>query len=464
MTAGSPRASTEIVAGPSRGTLVGNILYNFLGHGAPVAAALVSIPILIRALGTERFGVLTLAWAVVGYFSLLDIGLGRATTKFVAEYLASGRTRALRDLVWTAFVLLLGLGTVAGLLVAGLTPWLVGGFFKVASALGGETERAFYLLGGALPFVVATAGARGVLEGQQRFAAVNLVKVPASVFLFLGPLLVLPFSQSLVPIVAILVASRVAAFVVYAYLALGSVPALGRPRGPDREQAAALLRFGGWLALTNVVGSLMAMGYVDRALIGSMLTMSDVAYYATPFELVTKLWIVPSAVLSALFPLFSAYGTGGRDVIGGLQRRAVVYLTAGFAPLVVAIVVGAEPLLRLWLGPDVAAQSSAVLRILAVGVLANCLAQVPFTAIQAMGRPDLTAKRHLLELPFYLLGMWVGIGRLGIIGAALVWLGWAVADALLVFAMYRALAEPVRSARAADDAGARGPLERADAG
>jgi hypothetical protein len=60
--------------------------------------------------------------------------------------------------------------------------------------------------------------------------------------------------------------------------------------------------------------------------------------------------------------------------------------------------------------------------------------------------------------------MWAGIGRLGIIGAALVWLGWAVTDALLVFAMYRALAEPVRSARAADDGGAQRPLERADAG
>ncbi|MCI0403070.1 MAG: flippase, partial [Acidobacteria bacterium] len=48
------------------------------------------IPPIIAGLGAERFGLLALAWAVLGYFNIFDLGLGRATTKFVAESLGRG--------------------------------------------------------------------------------------------------------------------------------------------------------------------------------------------------------------------------------------------------------------------------------------------------------------------------------------------------------------------------------------
>jgi len=57
--------------------LARNVLWNLLGTGAPLLVAIVVIPVLIEGLGIERFGVLTIAWMVVGYFSLFDLGLGR---------------------------------------------------------------------------------------------------------------------------------------------------------------------------------------------------------------------------------------------------------------------------------------------------------------------------------------------------------------------------------------------------
>jgi len=70
--------------------LARNVLWNLLGTGAPLLVALFAIPLLIEGLGTERFGVLLIAWMVVGYFSLFDMGLGRALTKLVAEKLGKG--------------------------------------------------------------------------------------------------------------------------------------------------------------------------------------------------------------------------------------------------------------------------------------------------------------------------------------------------------------------------------------
>src|SRR5260370_24492390 len=82
---GGPRT---LLTGGSR--LARNSAFNFIGQGIPFLAAFFAIPLLIRGLGTERFGVLTLAWMVICYFSLFDLGLARALTQMVAEKLSEG--------------------------------------------------------------------------------------------------------------------------------------------------------------------------------------------------------------------------------------------------------------------------------------------------------------------------------------------------------------------------------------
>ena len=73
--------------------LAKNTVWNLVGGGAPMIVAVFCIPILIRGLGTSRFGVLTLAWALIGYASLFDLGLGRALTQMVAKKLGAGEDR-----------------------------------------------------------------------------------------------------------------------------------------------------------------------------------------------------------------------------------------------------------------------------------------------------------------------------------------------------------------------------------
>jgi O-antigen/teichoic acid export membrane protein len=68
-------------------TLTRNSFLNLFGLAVPMLAAFITIPFLIRNLGTDRFGVLNLVWLIVGYFSLFDMGIGRAITKFVSERL-----------------------------------------------------------------------------------------------------------------------------------------------------------------------------------------------------------------------------------------------------------------------------------------------------------------------------------------------------------------------------------------
>ena len=76
-----------------------------------------------------------------------------------------------------------------------------------------------------------------------------------------------------------------------------------------------------------------------------------------------------------------------------------------------------------------------MLRWLAIGVFLDALAQVPSAPMQGVGRPDLVAKLHLVEVPPYLLAAWHLIVRRGIEGAALAWTGRIALDLFLFFAV-----------------------------
>ena len=88
----------------ARGSIARGSLWNLAGFGAPIAAALIAVPLVIRGLGTERFGILALAWAILGAAAMLDLGFGRALTQIVAKRRATGETAELHSLVMTATV------------------------------------------------------------------------------------------------------------------------------------------------------------------------------------------------------------------------------------------------------------------------------------------------------------------------------------------------------------------------
>ncbi|MFH1974974.1 MAG: flippase [Pseudomonadota bacterium] len=413
--------------------LARNTLYNLIGQGAPMLVALFAIPLLINGLGTERFGILTLAWMVIGYFSLFDLGLGRALTKLVAEKLGAGQEQEIPSLVWTTLFLMILLGLLGTLVVSLLSPWLVRDALKIPEALQSETLHAFYLLALSIPVVISTAGLRGILEAQQRFKLINVVRIPMGVFTFLGPLLVLPFSQSLFPVVAVLVAGRLLAWLVHLLLCFYVMPALRHGIVLQRAMVGPLIRFGSWMTVTNIVGPLMV--YLDRFLISAMISVTAVAYYSTPYEVVSNLGLIPGALVGVLFPAFAASFMQDRSRTALLFGRGVKYTFLTLFPLTLIIVGFAHVFLEFWLGAEFAQNSTRVLQWLVVGRFINGLAQIPFALIQSAGRPDLTAKLHFIELPFYLFIVWWMIGAYGIEGAAVAWVARVAVDALFLFGM-----------------------------
>jgi O-antigen/teichoic acid export membrane protein len=404
-----PRLTGRLVAG--------NVLWNILGNAAPIVVAIGSIPVLERTLGADRFGLLALSWTFIGYFGIFDLGLGLAMTRSVATKLASGDHDTIHATVWTTLAIMASLGCL-GLGVAWTLAPVIIHTLRIPSGLQAEALRTVQLLAFSIPLVITSVGLRGILEAHLKFKLVNLAGIPLGVWTYIGPIIALPFTHSLVVIVGLLVIGRVAGFLLYLGLALKAVPTM-RAVVFQFRLVRPLLSYGGWLTVDNLVDPIT--NFLDRFLIGFLVAIAAVTYYSIPYELAAKAWLLPVALSGVLFPALTRSLVHDRAQARFFFDRACKYLLMAMFPIILAMVCLAQPGLSFWIGPQVATRSTAVLQILAIGVLITSLGSLADTFIDSYGRPDVSAKLALGKMVVHFgPAFWV-IGHWGIVGLAALW-------------------------------------------
>jgi len=181
-----------------------------------------------------------------------------------------------------------------------------------------------------------------------------------------------------------------------------------------------ILAFGGWTTVSTVVSPILV--YVDRFLLGALVSVAAVGIYTAPVELAVRVLLVPGSIAAILFPAVSLVQARGEGLIAmSLARKASIAILAVVGPVAVVLLLFAGPILYKWLGPQATPEAVLALQLLAPGVLANSLAFVPFSVLQGLGRADVTGKLHLLELPLHMAVAWFCISRWSIVGAAGAW-------------------------------------------
>jgi O-antigen/teichoic acid export membrane protein len=410
--------------------LIRHSFYNLLGFGLPLIVAVFCIPVLIQGLGDARFGLLTLIWTVVSYFGLFDFGLGRSLTLLISIAIAEKDDKRTGSLAATSIVIMLCLGAFAGLLMASFAHIGVGSIQAVPDPK--EAINAVYMMALAMPAIVLTSGFRGVLEARNAFGIINAIRLPMGLFTFLGPVVIISNGSTRLDVIAgVLAAGRIVACVIHGWYAWRALPYDNGGLHFRKTLLRPLFASGGWLTLSNMISSFM--GYADRFIIGAIVSAAAVAFYTTPQEIVTKLWIVPGALTAVLFPAFATDIIRRDGKSKSMFNDSVSWLFFTLLPITAFLAVFAEEILTVWIGADFALKSATMMKIFAFGVLINCLAHIPYTLIQSAGQSRLTALLHLIELPFFILGLWLLTSNYGAFGAAIAWLGRLVLDAFLMF-------------------------------
>jgi O-antigen/teichoic acid export membrane protein len=402
--------------------------WNLAGLVLPLPVAIAVVPALLTGLGDARFGLLTLAWALMGYFTLFDFGLGRATTQGIAEARVSRSLDEVLTLSWNAFWAHLALGVAGGLLLkAAAAP--IGRAMDLTPTLHLEYDAAMTWLAVSIPFIVLATAARGVLEGVGRFDSMNVVRLPSTLWTYLAPLAVVSWTTDLGAVVAAIAVGRVLALGALLWACVRAVPDLAGARLPHPAALRPLAHLGIWITVATVAGPVMST--LDRLIIGTRVSVEAVGWYAAPYEAVTRLWIISTAVMTVAFPAFTAAMTGEPSRLGTVFRHALAALVLVVVPAAMAVMTLAPVAIPWWLGHAGGRDTVLVAQWLAAGTAINVVAQAGSTLLQATKRAEWVARVQVGCVAAYGVGIWWAAGRWGIVGVAGVWVAYALVAAVL---------------------------------
>ncbi|MHB1096108.1 MAG: oligosaccharide flippase family protein [Gemmatimonadaceae bacterium] len=402
-------------------------LWSALGWILPALAALWAVPGLTRALGATGFGLLAIAWSLVGWFSAADLGLSRAVTQGVARAVARDARDDAAALTWSALALMTPASIAAAALLWAGAPW-VAGILKLgveSQDAGLHTIRWIAL---AIPATVLMTALRGVLEGTRSFALVSMLRIPLGIAFALVPLALAVRGFGVVGAVQGIVLVRVIALIAHGFAALATLPELRRVQFANATTRRSLLAFGGWTTVSNVISPLM--NAMDRVGIAALIPVAAVASYALAFEVGTKIWILTATLVPVMYPSFAALlATDSHSAAGRLEQGNRAILAVG-TPVLIAFAALAVPGMTWWVGKSLSAEAALSLQWLSIGLAANLSAQVALAFVQAADRPSLAAWGHIVQLPLYVLCLVWAVPRYGAAGAAAVWSARAIGDAL----------------------------------
>lgn len=412
-----------------------SIAWNLAGLGAPLLAALLSMPPLLRLLGDEGFGLLSLVWALTALSGLFDLGLGRATTRLLAEQAGRNEPAQMRQTLATALRLTLQAGGVGALLLCGLLLLDLPSLLHLKRSPPGEVYGTVLLLALSVPVQALIATYRGACEGLQQFRGISLIRMSLGCANFFVPWALATQSQHIAVLTGGLLLSRLAALLAFRGVANRHLPAQDAGTNVDRAAARRLLAAGGWLSVSALVSPLLVQA--DRFAIATVISAAAVTGYTLPFDIVTQLLIVVSAVSTVAFPAIAnalqSDPRQARAMFGRWQWRSALGMAAvcGLAALLLPWA------LPWWIGSSLPVESVRIGQWLCLGVWINALGAMYYAWLHAHGRFRATASLHLAELPGYLLLLWLMLQAYGTVGAAMAWVARVGIDSFGLYLLSR---------------------------
>lgn len=404
-------------------------LYSLLALLFPMLLGLIFIPVFIHDFGKERFSFLSLVWAILGYFTFLDLGIGRTLTKFIAQQNTLEQDKQTFSFITSAHLIVFTISVAFSTCVFLLAEKIVLNFLKVSPELHIEFMDSIQIVAIGIPFVTLTSVNRSILDGLAEFSLSNILQVLIGVFLFILPNIFWKFSPSMVSICVGIVFGRILvyAFSHYLYKRKLSVSQWHLALVPGHFKM--LLSHGIWITLSNLLSPVLSV--FDKVFLGNISALKNIAFYTTPMEMITRLWAIPNSVTRVFFPQFAIVQTD--EQIQTQFRSAAQIMGAFVFPVCLLVFVFAFELLSIWINREFAIESFLLAQIMIIGLVFNCFNWIPFGWLQATRHVQWSVYTILIEIPVFFFCFYYFTERYGLIGSAAVWTGRMIFDYLITF-------------------------------
>ena len=381
---------------------------------------LIVLPILVRGLGAERYGLLALSLALIGFAAIADLGVGRAASKYLAEDYERNELTRTQPHISSALTIATIMGILGAALLALAAPVIVDRLLRVPPPLVKEARSVLWITALGLLAVLLRLCFDGALAGHHRIvelsignALANTLKAGLSVAAVLA-------GKSIVGVVV--------ANVCVSYLHAGGLWLYlrhyfrGRVRiwfGWNRQVAHDLIRLGLFSSTATLVTGILLL-YFDRFVVAIFLPLAVLGYYSTAFDITSKQCYVSNPIGQAFFPVFSGKSGASRTEFERHYFHAVKMQAVGLTGLAAMLIVLGRPLLTYWISPDIGVHTATIMAILTVAMLLSSYATLPYIAILVgSDRPQVCPKIFGAAFAVHVLLSLPLVKLMGVTGVAL---------------------------------------------
>ena len=416
-----------------RGRLLAkNSAYSFIGIILPILAGLIAIPFILDELEEEQFGLLILLWSTISYITVLDFGLNRAATRYFSQNIGQLNERENLSLLISSIVFVLVIGFLIGLILYNGSEFLVSTIFEEESRISLLADKCFKLISFFSPVLVLMPTVSSFLKSYQNFKWLSFVNSINGVMNYIIPVIALLMSFSLFDIIKVLLAAKVVTLLALIagsmkYLEFSVFSFSGVKLVKDLKK---LIKFGSWVSVSNILAPLFE--YLDRFIIASFITVSAVAIYGTPLEVIVKVGMIAVSVSGVLFAAISNSIEHDLKKTEKIINKGLDVITLLTYPIIVTAVLFAEEGLTVWVGEGISREGAIVLKIVGIGILFKCTTNISIAFLHSVNKPSVTAKIHLIEFIVYAVLLFVFANLFGLIGVAIAHAGRLILDNILM--------------------------------
>jgi O-antigen/teichoic acid export membrane protein len=401
-----------------------NIISNFSGAGWTALVQLVAIPLYIRFMGIESYGLVGFYITLLAVLQILDFGLSPTMNREMARYsVQHGKEQEARNFVRTLGTCYWVIGLAAGLLVAASSHLIATHWLKAGALPTPVVRQSLLLMGGLATLQLPLSLYQGGLMGLQRQVLLNVIKIIMATLSSGGGVLVLWLYS---PTITAFLCWQIGISAIQVSLVMALLwRNLPIATTPPRFDLRLLRNVWGFAAgMSGITLCTLLLTQLDKVILSKLLSLEFFGYYMLATVLCNGLTLLTTPVYNAVFPRFSALVVAADEAglkqlyHGSTQLMAVLLL-----PFAAVMAFFSFDIILMWTrNPDAARNASTVLSLLVVGTALNGLMTIPFALQLANGmtRLGLWISGSLtiaLAPAIYLMA-----NRYGAIGAAGVWM------------------------------------------
>jgi O-antigen/teichoic acid export membrane protein len=400
-----------------------NVAANYFGQGWQALMSFAFVPLYIKYLGMEAFGLIGIYAVLQAWLVLLDMGMKPALAREMARFTAGAHNaQSIRDLLRS--IELIGIA-VSGAITLGIwaaSGWLATHWVTAKHLSPTVVAHAFAVMGlvTALRFIQDIY--MSCCVGLQRQVEQNIVAGITATVRGLGVVALLAWVSPTITAFflwqGLLSVITVVLFAGIVYRALPSAPRPARFSGPALMK---IWRFAAGIVVLTFLSLLLTQ--VDKILLSRLLTLEAFGYYALAGVAANSLYALVGPITGALYPRFTELATTGDEAtLCAVYHQGAQMVTVLMGSAAMVLIVFAYRILRLWTGNPLLAQEVApLMAVMALGALLNGLIWIPYQMQLAYGWTSLGITINIVAVSLLVPAIFLVVPEYGAIGAARVW-------------------------------------------